>query len=160
MSKLTKSITTGLTALALATALFSGTSYAAGDRGMGHMGRMDRMSDHGGRGFGRGEGFGGIGMALIAERVIWSATASSNGHTETATGYDDGQDFTKPKGKRQKVRVVRTKDGKPVTKGPSWASSTDPATGITTTSTSNGDGSRTVTQVNAQGATISSQVVH
>lgn len=154
------------TALTMTTALLTSTSYA-GDMRMFHMGGMRDGGDHGGFGGGMGTGMAvGLGMALIGEaiaqqhdRVIWSGTASSNGHTETAIGYDAGMDFSKRPGKRQKVRVVRTRDGKPLKHGSSSGSTTDPETGITTTSTSNGDGSRTVTQVNAQGQAISSQIV-
>ena len=43
--------------------------------------------------------------------------------------------------------------------GTSWASSTDPSTGITTKSVQNADGSRTVTQTASDGTLISSRTV-
>jgi hypothetical protein len=162
-----KKVIAALTALTIATAFVPSVSQAGEMFHMGGMG-MHHMGGMGDEGFGgMGAGFAaGFGMVLIGEaiaqhqnRVIWSGSMSGNGHTETAVGYDAGMDFSKRPGKRQKVRVVRTRDGKPLTRGGSWGSTTDPETGVTTTSSSNGDGSRTVTQTSGDGKVISSQVV-
>ena len=161
-----------LTAVLIATVTIGGAVISSTDsasarmrgEGMG-MGRMHHghghFPRHGHGGFGRAMAIGagiGIAGALIAHaaapRVVY------------AESFDPSTGVRVRSEKRRKNRVVTKTDANGNTerkvernKQPDSASSTDPSTGITTTSISNGNGTRTVVTTDASGKVLSSEVV-
>lgn len=149
-------------ALALSAAALStvNTASANGMRG-GHMGGHGGGHMHGHRGHGYGNAMA-AGMAV----GIVGALIAAQARQPYAESYDPSTgERVRSQGPRGR-HVVTRKDGKGkvverkvVAKSPDWASSTDTKTGVTTTSTANGDGSRTVVQTSADGKILSSEVV-
>jgi hypothetical protein len=126
-----------------------------GDR-VGHMGRMHAgHMGHSDRRHGccryYGRGMAGVGGAIALGAVIVAANEPYAELYDPETG-----ERVRSSGKPRRHVVTRTdRDGNKVTKvnkpEPDSASSFDPKTGVTTTSTSNGNGTRTVTTDDGKG---------
>ena len=123
---------------------------------------------HMGRHMGGGHMHGGYGNAMAAGMAVGlvGALILANARQPYAESYDPSTgERVRSQGPRGR-HVVTRKDGqgklvdrKIVRNEPTSASSTNTKTGVTTTSTANGDGSRTVVQTSADGTLLSSEVV-
>lgn len=159
--KLTKIIALTLATVTISTATISAMTPASANmmnRGMG--GHGSHMHHHRG-----GHGFGGAAAAGLAIGLVGALIAAQAQQNAYAESYNPrtGERVRSEGRPGRHVVTRRNGDGKVVERkvvkpSPASASSTDPKTGITTTSISNGDGSRTVVTTSADGKVLSSSI--
>ena len=163
-NKFTKTVAIAIATVSISAVALSTSASARMDGGhmghMGHMGHGHMGHERMGHGFGRGAAIG------FAAGMIGAVIAANAAQQSWGESYNpETGERVRSQGPRGRHVITRTnREGKVIEKtvskpGQSFASSTDPSTGVTTTVTSNGDGTRTVTQTSADGAPISSQVV-
>ncbi|HVV61714.1 MAG TPA: hypothetical protein VHD14_08145 [Pseudolabrys sp.] len=167
-NKFTKTVAVAIATVSISTAVLSSSASArmGGHMGhMGHMGGMERMG-HGHMERGHMGGFGRGAAIGFAAGMLGAIIAANAAPQPWGESYNpETGERIRSEGPRGRHVITRTnREGKVIEKtvnkpGPSFASTTDPKTGVTTTVTLNGDGTRTVTQTAADGSPISSQVV-
>jgi hypothetical protein len=162
-TKITAALVATLTISAAAASFTTDTASArmGGERmSMGHShGHMGHGHRHGGYGFGRGAAIG-FGAAIVGAAIVAAANQPyaesynpQTGERVRSEGKPGRHVVTRTDGKGNKNQVAN----KPQ---PDSASSTDPKTGITTTSISNGNGTRTVVTTDSSGKVLNSEVVN
>lgn len=140
------------------------SANAMGGRSLGSMGGMGRAGHmghfHGGGGGGLGAALAGAGAAALIVQGLAAAhhaSAESEGRRLDCYRFGDCHvHVLREPGKAPQAHVDvypdKAKGPKKRAAGRSWGQSYDPSTGVTITSVSNGDGSRTVTVNNPDGS--------
>ena len=146
-------------ALPLQSANAMGRTVGGGMGGMGRVGHMGHF--HGGGGNSLGAALAGAGAAAILLQGLAAAhhaSAESEGRRIDCYRFGDCHVHVLQQPGREPEAHVHVYPGKPRppkarAPGRSWGRSYDPTTGVTITSVSNGDGTRTVTVNNPDGST-------